>query len=434
MVGLGVDFSDAPDYVTHNDLGTAQLLRALHEQGFAGRIVLASSMVVYGEGSYRCEVHGPVRPQRAPSWSPSRPVHFEPTCPACCASLVTPSWSYEDAPLDPRNVYAATKLHQEHLCAAYAAEHGSALLALRYHNVYGPRMPRNTPYAGVASIFRSAAERGEAPLVFEDGGQRRDFIHVADVAAANVLALESESGRHRSAQRGNWRSAHRARDGERSGRRDRIVGHCTPARGRRRLTSGRCPSHHCLTAARRRGPRLSRARGLCRRHAASSLSIPFVPEERTMQLCVIAKEPRPGFAKTRLTPPCTMTQAAAIAEAALADTLDAVLTTPARRRVLALDGAVGSWLPPGFEVVPQSDGGLDQPARRRVRLLHLDHARRAGGADRHGHASGGPGDLDRCRATPEPRRRRRPRTRDRWRLLADRTTNTPYRARSTMSR
>lgn len=189
MVGLGVDFKDAPDYVTHNDLGTAQLLRALHEQGFAGRIVLASSMVVYGEGSYRCKRHGPVRP------GPRHPDHtargnFEPTCPTCEASL-EPGLVYEDAPLDPRNVYAATKLHQEHLGAAYSAEHGSPLLALRYHNVYGPRMPRNTPYAGVASIFRSAAERGEAPLVFEDGGQRRDFIHVADVAAANVLALEA---------------------------------------------------------------------------------------------------------------------------------------------------------------------------------------------------------------------------------------------------
>jgi hypothetical protein len=79
-----------------------------------------------------------------------------------------------------------------------------------------------------------------------------------------------------------------------------------------------------------------------------------------MQLCVIAKEPRPGFAKTRLTPPCTPAQAAAIAEAALADTLDAVLRAPARRRVLALDGVIGSWQPPGFTVVPQAEGGLDQ--------------------------------------------------------------------------
>jgi dTDP-L-rhamnose 4-epimerase len=91
--------------------------------------------------------------------------------------------------VDPRNVYAATKLHQEHLCAAFGREHGIPVTSLRYHNVYGPRMPRDTPYAGVASIFRSQLALGEDPQVFEDGGQRRDFVHVSDVAAANVLAL-----------------------------------------------------------------------------------------------------------------------------------------------------------------------------------------------------------------------------------------------------
>src|SRR5690606_13637302 len=95
----------------------------------------------------------------------------------------------EDAPTDPRNVYAATKLHQEHLCAAFGREHGVPVAALRYHNVYGPRMPRDTPYAGVAAIFRSAVAQGEPPRVLEDGRQTRDFVHVRDVARANVLAL-----------------------------------------------------------------------------------------------------------------------------------------------------------------------------------------------------------------------------------------------------
>jgi dTDP-L-rhamnose 4-epimerase len=95
----------------------------------------------------------------------------------------------EDAAADPRNVYAATKLHQEHLCAAWGRESGAAMVALRYHNVYGPRMPRDTPYAGVVSIFASAIAGGRAPEVFEDGGQLRDFVHVRDVARANVLAL-----------------------------------------------------------------------------------------------------------------------------------------------------------------------------------------------------------------------------------------------------
>ena len=186
-VGLGVDFDDVTAYVTDNDLGTATLLQAMYRSDFRGRLVQASSMVVYGEGAYSCVEHGPVAP------SPRRSVdllagRFEPPCPRCGAAL-EPGQVTEDARLDPRNVYAATKLHQEHLASAYAASTGVDVVSLRYHNVYGPRMPRNTPYAGVASIVRSACEDGVAPRVFEDGGQRRDFVHVTDVAAANVLAL-----------------------------------------------------------------------------------------------------------------------------------------------------------------------------------------------------------------------------------------------------
>ena len=93
--------------------------------------------------------------------------------------------------VEPRSLYAATKLAQEHLAGAWARAVGGTAIALRYHNVYGPRMPRDTPYSGVAAIFRSSLERGEPPQVFEDGGQRRDFIHVTDVARANLLALEA---------------------------------------------------------------------------------------------------------------------------------------------------------------------------------------------------------------------------------------------------
>lgn len=99
----------------------------------------------------------------------------------------------EDTAADPRNVYATTKLAQEHLAAAWARCTGGSAVSLRYHNVYGPGMPRDTPYAGVASFFRSALARGEGPRVFEDGAQRRDFVHVRDVAAANVAALEASS-------------------------------------------------------------------------------------------------------------------------------------------------------------------------------------------------------------------------------------------------
>ncbi|MFI6334270.1 NAD-dependent epimerase/dehydratase family protein [Streptomyces sp. NPDC050535] len=191
MVGLGTRFGDAPEYVSHNDLGTAVLLAAMADAGVR-RLVLAGSMVVYGEGAYACERHEVVRPGPR-SVRDLEGGAFEPMCPACGREL-RPGLVGEDAPVDPRNVYATTKLAQEHLSAAWARSTGGSAVSLRYHNVYGPGMPRDTPYAGVASFFRSALARGEAPRVFEDGGQRRDFVHVRDVAAANVAALEAETG------------------------------------------------------------------------------------------------------------------------------------------------------------------------------------------------------------------------------------------------
>ena len=194
-VGLGLDPGDLPRYAADNDLGTARLLAALWEAGFTGRLVLASSMVVYGEGRYRCPDHGEVRPatRRPADLDAGR---FEAPCPVCGGPL---EWAKvpEAAPFDPRSGYAATKAAQEHLVSAWAREVGSSVVALRYHNVYGPGLPRNTPYAGVAAIFLSSLLRGEAPTVFEDGGQARDFVHVGDVASANVLALTDASAAER---------------------------------------------------------------------------------------------------------------------------------------------------------------------------------------------------------------------------------------------
>ncbi len=186
MVGHGIDPADAPRYAAHNDLGTATLLAAMHATGVR-RLVLASSMVVYGEGRYHCPTHGIVRPagRRAVDLAEGR---YEPTCPRCDQAL-SPGLVPEDAPLEPHSTYAATKLAQEHLAGAWARQTGGSVWALRYHNVYGPRMPRDTPYSGVASIFRSALAAGRPPRVLEDGRQRRDFVHVTDVATANLLAL-----------------------------------------------------------------------------------------------------------------------------------------------------------------------------------------------------------------------------------------------------
>lgn len=186
-VGLGKGWQDAPDYVRANDLATAALLRVLAASGFNGRLVLAGSMVVYGEGRYRCDAHGVVeaQPRAEANLAAGR---FEPTCGSCLTPL-RPDSVDEDAVPHPRSVYAITKLAQEHLCQTFGRDRNVAVTVLRYHNIYGPRMPRDTPYAGVASIFRSALEDGQAPRVFEDGGQLRDFVEVEDVARANVIAL-----------------------------------------------------------------------------------------------------------------------------------------------------------------------------------------------------------------------------------------------------
>ena len=190
-VGLGVDFSDAPAYVRNNDLATAVLLAGMVRAG-VGRLVLASSMVVYGEGAYRDRSGALVRP--GPRRREDLEVGiFDPRSPAT-GELLVPTLVTEDALLDPRNVYAASKVAQENLVSVWAHTTGGHAVALRYHNVYGPGMPKNTPYAGVASLFRSALSRGEAPRVFEDGGQRRSFIHAADIAQANLAAAKALFG------------------------------------------------------------------------------------------------------------------------------------------------------------------------------------------------------------------------------------------------
>jgi dTDP-L-rhamnose 4-epimerase len=186
MVGLGVSVADLPLYADINVTGTAVLLEAMARRRVP-RLVLSSSMVVYGEGAYECPLDGTVRPLPRSAADLEAGV-FEPRCPVCDSAL---SWSCvtEDAALDPRNAYATSKVAQEHLAANWARLTGANAVALRYHNVYGPRMPRDTPYSGVAAIFRSCLENGIPPLVFEDGGQCRDFVHVRDVAWCNVLAL-----------------------------------------------------------------------------------------------------------------------------------------------------------------------------------------------------------------------------------------------------
>jgi dTDP-L-rhamnose 4-epimerase len=191
VVGAGVDAADAPSYGSHNDYGTSVLLAEMFAAG-CQRLVLASSMVVYGQGRYSCAEHGVVDPLPRTRKDLDAGV-FEHRCPVGGEELM---WQLvdEDAPLRPRSLYAASKVAQEHYALAWVEATGGSVVALRYHNVYGPNMPRDTPYSGVAAIFRSQLEAGDVPRVYEDGGQMRDFVHVDDIAAANVAAVEAGIG------------------------------------------------------------------------------------------------------------------------------------------------------------------------------------------------------------------------------------------------
>jgi dTDP-L-rhamnose 4-epimerase len=186
-VGLGVDVSDLPDYASSNDAGTAELLAGMARKD-VGRLTLASSMVVYGEGEGLCPEHGAVRPGPRLETALAR-GEFEPPCPICGQALEVKLVA-EETGFDPRNAYATSKVAQELYASNWARVTGGSVASMRYHNVYGPGMPKDTPYAGVAAIFLSSLRHGQAPTVYEDGGQRRDFIHVRDIAAATIAACE----------------------------------------------------------------------------------------------------------------------------------------------------------------------------------------------------------------------------------------------------
>ena len=190
VVGAGGNTADAPSYASHNDLGTAVLLAEMFAAG-CQRLVLASSMVVYGQGRFVCPQHGDVEPQPRRREDLDAGM-FDHLCPIGGERV---DWALvdEDAALRPRSLYAASKVAQEHYALAWSESAGGSVVALRYHNVYGPGMPRDTPYSGVAAIFRSSLESGDVPRVYEDGGQMRDFVHVDDVAAANVAAVQADS-------------------------------------------------------------------------------------------------------------------------------------------------------------------------------------------------------------------------------------------------
>jgi dTDP-L-rhamnose 4-epimerase len=206
-VGVGQSMYEIERYVSVNTLGAAVLLEELVEhRAQLRRVVVASSMSIYGEGAYRIKPEG------------SAGIKPEGSAGDADGALVFPRlrsneqlearrWDYEDArgralepaptpeskPLVPTSVYAVTKRDHEELFLAVGAAYAIPTVALRYFNVYGTRQSLSNPYTGVIAIFSSRLLNGRAPMLFEDGRQSRDFTHVSDIVAANLLAIERDA-------------------------------------------------------------------------------------------------------------------------------------------------------------------------------------------------------------------------------------------------
>ncbi len=190
-VGVGQSMYEIRRYVDVNAVGCAVMLEQLVERrDRIQRLVVASSMSIYGEGQYRNRrtgVGGLAPALRPEEQLRERRWELE----ADDGTPLDPEPTREDKPLLPTSVYAVTKRDHEELCLSVGAAYGVPTLALRLFNVYGPRQALGNPYTGVAAIFASRLLNGHAPVAFEDGRQTRDFVHVTDVARAFHLATEA---------------------------------------------------------------------------------------------------------------------------------------------------------------------------------------------------------------------------------------------------
>ncbi|MES4787573.1 MAG: nucleoside-diphosphate sugar epimerase [Nitrospiraceae bacterium] len=190
MVGVGQSMYQIERYVDVNTQGTANLLDALvNTENNVKKLVVASSMSIYGEGKYHCEKCASDVYPRLRSEAQLEKKQWDHLCPTCGHPL-TPLPTDEEKPLIPTSIYSMTKRHQEEMCLLIGKTYGIPTVALRYFNVYGSRQALSNPYTGCAAIFTSRILNDKPPYIFEDGNQTRDFIHVKDVAKANLLALE----------------------------------------------------------------------------------------------------------------------------------------------------------------------------------------------------------------------------------------------------
>jgi len=188
-VGVGQSMYEPAAYTRVNSLGTATLMEKIATpDSKVEKVVVASSMSLYGEGKYDCQACGPTHPLPRRREEMSR-GEWEPGCPRCGEAL-TPLPTDEQIPPAPTSVYAVTKRCQEEAVLVMGRAYGIPAVALRYFNVYGPGQSLSNPYTGVAAIFASRILNGVPPILFEDGLQSRDFTHVSDIVQANLLAME----------------------------------------------------------------------------------------------------------------------------------------------------------------------------------------------------------------------------------------------------
>ncbi len=187
-VGVGQSMYQIEHYVSVNVLGTAILLDLIvNEKHVLKRLVVASSMSIYGEGQSRCSACGPVVPSLRPTVQLEH-RQWDVLCPTCGKPTVAEPTS-EEKPLRPTSVYAVSKRDQEELVLSVGHGYGIPAVALRFFNVYGPRQALSNPYTGVCAIFSARIKNRKPPIIFEDGQQTRDFVSVHDIVQANVLAL-----------------------------------------------------------------------------------------------------------------------------------------------------------------------------------------------------------------------------------------------------
>ena len=192
MVGIGQSMYQINKYVDVNTLGTAKLLDALvNDEHEVKKLIVASSMSIYGEGAYLCQDCGEVYPVLR-SEEQLNKGDWAIRCPNCGKDAKCIA-TKETKPPHSTSIYAISKKDQEEMSLAVGRTYGIPVVALRYFNVFGPRQALSNPYTGVCAIFSARIKNNNSPVIFEDGLQSRDFISVHDIVQANILAMKSSN-------------------------------------------------------------------------------------------------------------------------------------------------------------------------------------------------------------------------------------------------